>query len=117
MTKDLYEAETGSPDLVFASDLGEETRELKLQAGTLYEAGEVRDEIENPETPSYGNWIPIQEPGDTDGDQSFCQAPAELVEAIQDLAIEPGDTFRVTRCEKSGSEDYAPYEVNVEKTT
>ena len=115
MTKDLYEAETGTRDLYFASDMSEETPlELRLTAGKLYEAEEVRDEIGNPDVPRYGDWIPVEAPGDQPDDPSFAMAPAELIREIQNKAIQPGDTFTVTRCEKTETEHYEQYEVNVE---
>lgn len=115
MTRDLYEAETGAPDLYFASELDEQSPELKLQAGELFSADEVRDEIENPETPSYGDWIPVQDAKTGTAERSFCQAPSELVQEIQDNSVEPGDVFQITRCSRPpGAPDHAPYEVNVE---
>jgi len=116
MPKDLYEAETGTTDLYFAADMTEETPlELRLTASELYSADEVRDEIENPDVPRYGDWIPVEAPGDsTAHGPSFAMAPAELIEALQDKAVQPGDTFTVTRCELTETQHYEQYEVNVE---
>lgn len=116
MTKDLYEAETGTTDLFFAADMAEETPlELRLDAPELYSADEVRDEIGNPDVPRYGDWIPVEAPGDsTAEDPSFAMAPAELIEELQDKAVKPGDVFTITRCELTETQHYEQYEINVE---
>ena len=117
MPENLYEAETGTTDLIFASDMAEDEvtpLELRLTAGKLYEADEVRDEIGNPDVPRYGDWVPVETAADRPEDPSFAMAPAELIEELQDKAIQPGDTFTVTRCEKIETQHYERYEVNVE---
>jgi hypothetical protein len=118
MPKSLDEVETGpeGPDLYFASQLEEREQplELRLHEYQVYEAEEVRDEIDDMETPSYGDWIPVQDAKTGTEERAFCQAPAELIQEIQDADIQTGDTFKITRCQKAGPEDHAPYQVNVE---
>ena len=113
MPKDIDKVETGSQDLYFAAELDEQAPELRLDEYAVYSASEVRDEIENGETPSYGNWIPVQSEKTGTVDRAFCQAPAELIEELQTKDLTAGDLFQVTRCARSGPEDHAPYEVNL----
>jgi len=114
MPTDIDEVETGSQDLYFAAELDEQAPELSLVEYAVYTADEVRDEIENDDTPSYGNWIPVQDGNTGTTERAFCQAPAELIEELQTRDLAPGDVFQITRCERSGPEDHDPYEVNVE---
>lgn len=115
MAKDLYEAKTGTQSLVFAADIGDETPlELKLVESTLYEAGEVRNEIGNDDIPKNGDWLPVRTEDDsTADDPTYVNAVAELIEELQDKSVKPGDTFTITRCEKTETQHYAQYEVNV----
>lgn len=109
MPESLHDAETGSPNLYFADDLAENSPELKLLASELWSADEVQNEL-GTDWPKYGRWLPVQ---DGIEERSFAYAPSELIDELQDLDIETGDVFQVTRIERAGPEDHAPYEVNV----
>lgn len=109
MPTNLAEAETGSLSLLFPDEL--EGTEFRLSEAVVYDAEEVRDEIES-DTPEFGRWLPVETDGDGEG---FANAPGELLEELQRLEAEAGESFVVTRCEKGGGDDTAPYEVNVER--
>jgi hypothetical protein len=114
MPTDLDDAETGGIDLYFADDLEGTTFFLRDRA--VYDAPEVRDEIGG-DVPKFGRWLPVQEAdqhGQTHG-TGWAVAVGELIEELQDLAVDPVEVpWTVTRCEKAGDDQTAPYEVNVE---
>lgn len=108
MPEELHEARVGAEGLVFPGEVGKQTFEL-TDSG-LYDAEEVQEALEQ-EYPEFGRWLQVQVPQE-DGDV-FMAAPGELVQELQELEAEPGETFRCTRCEKAGPRDSDPYEVNV----
>lgn len=110
MPTNLDEASTGGSELVFASDL--QGTVFKLAEAAVYDADEVRDELGDEDTPAFGRWLPVEV---SDG-EAWLNAVGELVEELQDAEAESGDGFQVTRCQKSGSEETDPYEVNLEET-
>jgi hypothetical protein len=107
MPTDLSDHETGGIDLLFADDLSGEQFELREAA--VYEAEEVREDVDG-DIPKFGNWMPVTR---NEGD-GWVVALGELVEELQQFENPLGLSYRVTRCEKSGSEQTDPYEVNVE---
>jgi len=109
MPTDLSEAQTGGIDLLFADDLS--GTEFELREASVYDAEEVREEVSG-DIPKFGKWMPVTT---TDGD-GWIVALGELVEELQTYENPLTVTFEVTRCEKSGSEQTDPYEVNLEVT-
>lgn len=107
MPTDLSEAQTGGVDLLFADDL--QGTEFELREEAVYTAEEVREEIDN-DIPEFGKWMPVST---ADGD-GWAVALGEFVEELQTYENPMGVTYKVTRCEKSGSRQTDPYEVNLE---
>lgn len=107
MPIDLNEAQTGGVDLLFADDL--RGTEFDLREAAVYEAEEVRNEVSG-DIPKFGNWMPVT----TDDGDGWIVALGELVEELQTYDNPVALTFEVTRCEKSGTEQTDPYEVNLE---
>lgn len=83
--------------------------EFRLSEDAVYDAGEVREETES-DVPKYGKWLPVK----IDGKETYMTAPRELREELMSESAEPGQSFEITRMEKSGQDDSAPYEVNLE---
>lgn len=111
MPTNLEDADTGGLNLLFTDDL--EGTEFKLRAASVWDAEEVRAEIEA-DTPQFGRWLPVET--DRDG-RGFAVAPGELIEELQHNEISAGEVVEVTRCQKSGDRETDPYEVNVEKVS
>jgi hypothetical protein len=114
MPTDLSDAETGGIDLYFADDL--EGMSFYLRDPSIYDAEEVRDEIDS-DIPKFGRWIPVHTcdgNGKTTG-TGWIVAVGELIEELQRYDDPVEDPVSVTRCEKSGTEQTDPYEVNTEK--
>jgi hypothetical protein len=109
MPVDLNEAQTGGIDLLFADDL--EGAQFQLREAAVYEAEEVRTEVDG-DIPKFGKWMPVV----TDDGDAWIVALGELIEELQAYDNPMNLTFEVTRCEKSGSEQTDPYEVNLENT-
>lgn len=112
MPQDLHEASTGGPSLVFAGDAT--GVRFRLREVSLYEAAEVADEIGNdPDEgpPSFGRWLPVE----VEDDDAWMVAPGEMVEELQRQEAEAGEKYEVTRCQKAGSQETDPYEVNLEE--
>jgi len=107
MTEDLHEAETGGAALVF-SDEATGVR-FQIRSTELHSADEVQDAIEQDGTPEFGRWLPIE----VDADDGWLLIPGEMLEELQRHEAAPGETFEVTRCEKSGSGETDPWEVNL----
>jgi hypothetical protein len=107
MPTDLSEAQTGGIDLLFADDLS--GTEFELREPSVYQAEEVREQIDG-DIPKFGKWMPVTT---SDGD-AWAVAIGELVEELQTFDEPMGVSFQVTRCEKSGSKQTDPYEVNLE---
>jgi len=107
MPTDLSEAQTGGVDLLFADDLS--STEFQLREAVVYTAEEVREEMDT-DIPKFGDWMPVET---VDG-EAFIVALGELVEELQQYENPSALEFEVTRCEKSGTEQTDPYEVNVE---
>jgi hypothetical protein len=104
MPEDLHSVSTGADDLYFGDDLS--GIEFELREATVSDADEVTDPGEVPE---FGRWIPIR----VDGRDAWAVALGELVQELQRLEAGSGDRFKVTRCDKSGSRQTDPYEVNI----
>lgn len=107
MPVDLSEAQTGGVDLLFADDLS--GTEFELREASVYEAEEVREEVDG-DIPKFGKWMPVV----TEDGDGWIVALGELVEELQTYENPMGVTFDVTRCEKSGTKQTDPYEVNLE---
>jgi hypothetical protein len=110
MPTDLDDYETGGTELLFADDL-QQNPEFRLRELAVYEAEEVRAEVGG-DVPKFGNWLPIT----TDAGDAWVVALGELVEEVKIYENPLAVTLRVTRCVKSGTDQTAPYEVNVEQT-
>lgn len=110
MPEDLETASTGSNDLYFADDLS--GIEFQLRENAVYDAEEVRDEL-GTDYPDFGRWLPATV-RETD---CWLVAVGELIEELQKFDDATGTVYDVTRCEKSGSEQTDPYEVNIETVT
>jgi len=108
MPTDLSEHETGGIDVLFADDLPGTTFTLRELA--VYEAEEVREETQT-DVPKFGNWMPVTL---DDGTEGWMVALGELVEELQQFENAKAVTCTVTRCEKTGTKQTDPYEVNVE---
>jgi len=107
MPTDLKDAQTGGIDLLFADDL--QGTEFQLREEAVSTAEEVRDEIGN-DIPEFGKWMPVS----TEDGDAWAVALGEFVEELQSYENPMGLTYEVTRCEKSGSRQTDPYEVNLE---
>lgn len=114
MVEGLHDADTGGPSLVFAGDAS--GVRFRLREESLYSAEEVAEELGNdPEEgpPQFGRWLPIE----AESEDAWMVAPGELIEELQRLEAEAGEVFEVTRCQKSGSRETDPFEVNLERRT
>lgn len=107
MPTDLSEAQTGGIDLLFADDL--EGTVFQLRENAVYKAEEVRNDVDG-DVPKFGRWLPVE----TDDGDGWAVAVGELVEELQQYENPASLWLEVTRCEKSGTDDTDPYEVNVE---
>lgn len=107
MPVDLEDHDTGGIELLFADDL--EGTTLKLREASVYEAEEVRSEVGG-DIPKFGNWLPVE----TDDGDAWAVALGEFVDELKTYENPMALTFTVTRCEKSGTDQTDPYEVNVE---
>jgi hypothetical protein len=107
MPTDLSEAQTGGVDLLFADDLT--GTEFQLRESAVYGAEEVREEVDT-DIPKFGDWLPAT----VDGNDAWLVALGELVEELQGYENPLSLTLEVTRCQKSGTDQTDPYEVNVE---
>jgi hypothetical protein len=110
MPTSFDEYETGGTELLFADDL--EGTVFTIRKDGIYEAEEVRSEIGG-DVPKFGNWFPVTT---NDGD-AWVVALGELVDEIKAYENPIGIEIKVTRCEKTGSEQTDPYEVNTEIVT
>ena len=108
MPVDLSEAQTGGIDLLFADDL-QNGVQFELREASVYNAEEVREDVDG-DIPKFGKWIPAS----TENGDAWIVALGELVEELQTYENPMAVTFDVTRCEKSGSKQTDPYEVNLE---
>lgn len=111
MPTDIDEASTGHPDLLFPDEL-QGCRFTLLDTG-LYDAEEVQSQLDSNgdvDTPQFGRWLHAEVDG-FDGPM-WVSCPGELLEELQRAETKVGQTWKVTRCKKSGTADTAPYEVN-----
>lgn len=109
MPIDLEDHASGGPELLFADDLS--GVEFQVREASVYEAEEVREAESSEEMPRFGAWIPVR----AEGRDAWMVALGELTDELKRYeAVTGGTVFKVTRCEKSGSEQYDPYEVNLE---
>jgi len=107
MPIDLQDAETGGVDLLFADDL--QGTVFRMTEAAVYTAEEVRDEVGG-DVPKFGKWIPVE----TEDGDAWAVAVGELVEELKRYENPLSVWIEVTRCQKSGTEQTDPYEVNVE---
>lgn len=108
MPTELSDVETGGTELLFPDDL--EGIQFELTEAVVYNAEEVREATGNSDVPEFGDWIPVE----TNGTDAWLVALSEIVEELQIYDAPTGNSFQVTRCEKSGPADTDPYEVNLE---
>lgn len=108
MPTDLMEATTGAKELLFPDRL--QGKRMDVLETSLYDAEEVQVEL-GTDFPEHGRWLNVKVHGDDNVE--WCICPGEMVDELQTLGINPGQTIKVTRCEKSGPRESDPYEVNV----
>lgn len=106
--EDLDDANTGNDTLLFADDLPGTA--FRLREASVYDAEEVRDELGG-DVPRFGRWLPVVTDAE---DAAWMVGLGELIEELQAVEDATAGTYRVTRCEQSGSGEQDPYEVNVE---
>jgi hypothetical protein len=109
MPEKLSESVSGSTELVFPDDASR--RQYSLRELAVYDAGEVRSEMEmDTEIPEYGVWLPVVT---GDGDEGWLTAPSELRQKLLDRDVKTGETFIIESLEKSGIDESAPYQVEL----
>jgi hypothetical protein len=106
MPQDLSESVTGSTELVFPDDA---TGTYSLRERTVYDASEVRSELET-DIPQYGDWLPVEL---ENGDEAWLTAPSKLRSILVEDEIRPGETFRIDAMQKDGIDQSSPYQVDV----
>lgn len=111
MPVDLSDHSSGGPDLLFADDLS--GTEFQLRQTAVYDAQEVREAESSDDMPRFGAWLPVR----TEGRDAWMVALGELTDELKRYEDPTGTTFEVTRCEKSGTEQTDPYEVNLESVS
>ncbi len=104
MPQDLSQSVSGSTELVFPDDADKKTYSLRERS--VYDAGEVRNEIEA-DIPQYGSWLPVT----VDGDDAWLVAPSELRSELVNHEIQAGERFQVEKMVKSGRQESDPYSV------
>jgi hypothetical protein len=109
MPTNLSDADTGGETLLFADQLVD--TEFRLVETAVYDAEEVRDEIDQ-DIPKFGRWLPASIEGQDE--RAWLVGLGELIEELQRFEDPTAGSYEVTRCEKSGSGEQDPYEVNVE---
>lgn len=109
MPTDLADHDTGGIELLFADELPGTVFSLRETA--VYEAEEVRSEVGG-DIPKFGDWLPVEVEGDG---AAWIVALGELVEELKQYENPQAVELEVTRCEKSGSQQTDPYEVNLEQ--
>jgi hypothetical protein len=108
MPEKLSESVSGSTELIFPDDAPR--RKYSLRELVVYDADEVRDQMEmDTEVPQYGSWLPVT----VDGDEAWLTAPSELRQKLLDNNVKPGETFIIGSLEKSGIDESAPYNVEL----
>jgi len=110
MPTDLQDAKTGGIELLFPKDDIVPGLRFELKEAAVYDAEEVREEVGG-DYPEFGRWVPVT----YDGEEAWIAAVGELVTELQRYENPLAMEFEVTRCEKSGQRDTAPYEVNLEE--
>jgi len=109
MPEKLSESVSGSTELVFPDDASQ--RQYSLRELAVYDAGEVRSEMEmETDIPQYGSWLPVVT---GDGDEGWLTAPSELRQKLLDRDVKPGETFVIQSLEKSGHGESDPYQVKL----
>lgn len=97
-------------ELVFTDQLEGTVFEVR-RTPSIYEAEEVREETGN-DTPEFGVWVPVYLPGpDEDG---WMVAVSELEQWVAKTENVTAGVYEVTKCQKTGSAQTDPYEVQVE---
>lgn len=111
MPTDLSNASTGGTSLLFQDDAA--GCRFRLKEAQIYDAEEVRDQLGHgpDDPPAYGRWLSVE----VESSDAWLVAPGEMVDELQRLGAASGEVFEVTRIEKSGTAETAPYEVNLEK--
>lgn len=107
MPKDLADSVSGSTELIFPDDAAGRTYSLdELQ---VYEAEEVRNELESDDVPQYGSWIPVTE----NGTEAWLNAPSQLRKRLVEDNVTEGTRFNITEMRK-GAGQSDPYQVEIE---
>jgi hypothetical protein len=106
MPKDLADSVSGSTELIFPDDADGKTYSLdELQ---VYEAEEVRNELESGDVPQYGSWIPVKE----NGTEAWLNAPSQLRSQLVEDNVTKGTRFTITEMKK-GTGQSDPYQVEI----
>ena len=106
MPKDLADSVTGSTELVFPDD---SNGTYRLRERSVYDAEEVRDELET-DIPQYGDWLPVEL---ENGDEAWLTAPSELRSILLKDEIQVGERFEIEKMRKRGMDQSSPYQVTV----
>jgi hypothetical protein len=102
-----------SVDLVFTDDLEGTVFEVRRDP-PIYTAEEVREKTGN-DVPEFGDWVAVYLPGpDAEG---WMVAVSELEQWVARTENVTARTYEVTKCQKTGSSQTDPYEVQVETIT
>jgi len=108
MPKDLADSVSGSAELIFPDDAAGRTYSLdELQ---VYEAEEVRNELESDDVPQYGSWIPVTE---ETGMEAWLNAPSNLRSQLVEDNVTASERFNITEMRK-GAGQSDPYQVQIE---
>jgi hypothetical protein len=109
MPEKLSETVSGSTELVFPDSVTDE--EYRLRELAVYDAGEVRDEMEHEtDIPQYGSWVPVEL---GNGDEAWLVAPSQLRKKLVERDVKPGERFLIASMEKQGRDPSDPYEVEL----
>jgi hypothetical protein len=109
MPTKLSDADTGGETLLFADQL--EDHDFRLDELAVYDAEEVREELDQ-DIPKFGRWLPARI--ESQDERAWLVGLGELIEELQRFEDPTAGVYTVSRCEKSGSGEQDPYEVNVE---
>lgn len=102
------EPEDSLRDALYPDDLTGAGR-LVIREWAFYHARDDEDQESLPDDANEGWWLPV-----SIGDRErFIAAPEELRQELIRADAGEGTAFKVSRCERSGPEDHAPYEVDV----
>jgi hypothetical protein len=106
MTTNLFDIVSGSTDLIFPD---ESVGTYSLATHEVHEAEELREKL-NSDIPEYGRWLSVIDERDV---ERYLVAPGDLLKALKDAEVTLSERFTIESMSKSGSEQSAPYHVEV----